>query len=158
MIIFEYAKLHRSTIPQEFIDAYNLEELFDEDGFVYIEIRKGMYGLKQAGKLAHDQLQKFLEPHGYKPTQSTPRLWMHETRKLSFTLIVDNFGVKYERKEDAVHLMTILKNNYEKVTEDLMGELYAGITLKWDYDNRKVHLSIPNYIKKTLLIISKDSE
>ena len=130
MSIYKYAKLHRSTIPKEFIDAYNLEDLFDEDGYVYIEIRKGIYGLKQAGKLAHDQLKTFLEPHGYKPTLSKPGLWIHDTRKISFTLIVDDFGVKYEKDADAVHLMSILKNNYEKVTEDWTGGLYAGITLK----------------------------
>ena len=45
----EYMKIHISDIPQEIIDEYNLLTLFDDKGFVYINIVKGMYGLKQAG-------------------------------------------------------------------------------------------------------------
>ena len=149
---FVYAKLHRTAIPQKFIDAYKLKELFNKNGFVYIEIRRGMYGLKQAGKIAHEQLKDFLEPHGYTPIQNTPGLWTHKTRKLSFTLIVDDFGVKYEKREDAEHLMQVLKDNYEAVTEDWKGAIYAGIHLHWDYKRGKVHLSMPGYIKKALIL------
>ena len=45
----EYIKMHISDIPQEIIDEYNLLTLVDDKGFVYINIVKGMYGLKQAG-------------------------------------------------------------------------------------------------------------
>jgi hypothetical protein len=45
------------------VEAYNLKALA-ADGWVYIEIRKGMYGLKQAGLLANKLLQKSLEPFG----------------------------------------------------------------------------------------------
>ena len=115
---------------------------------MYIGICRGMYGLKQAGKIAHEQLKTFLEPHGYRPTQNTPGLLTHKTRKLSFTLIVDDLGVKYENKEDAEHLMQMLKDNYAGITEDWKGTIYAGIHLHWDYKRRKVHLSMPGYIKK----------
>ena len=54
MKVFEYAWLHGKFIPQKIIDQYNLEPLFNEDGFVYLEIQKGMYGLTQAGRLAND--------------------------------------------------------------------------------------------------------
>jgi hypothetical protein len=36
-----------SRFPEEIADKYNLKAL-SVDGWVYIEIRKGMYGLKQA--------------------------------------------------------------------------------------------------------------
>ena len=48
---FEYAKFHRKNIPQEFVTANNLEPLFDKHGFIYMQIQKDMYVLKQAGKL-----------------------------------------------------------------------------------------------------------
>ena len=32
--------------PQDIIDQYNTMYLVDKDGFVHVEIRKGMYGLK----------------------------------------------------------------------------------------------------------------
>jgi hypothetical protein len=44
---FEYTKMLLSRFPEEIIQKYNLKDLA-VDGWVYIEIRKGMYGLKQA--------------------------------------------------------------------------------------------------------------
>jgi hypothetical protein len=49
---FEYMKMLLSCFPEEIIQKYNLNALA-VDGWVYIEIRKGMYGLKQAGLLAN---------------------------------------------------------------------------------------------------------
>jgi hypothetical protein len=49
---FEYMKMLLSRFPEEIIQKYNLNALA-VDGWVYIEIRKGMYGLKQAGLLAN---------------------------------------------------------------------------------------------------------
>ncbi len=31
-----------------------------------------------------------------------------------------------------------------------MGNMYCGITLDWDYENRHVDISMPGYIKKEL--------
>ena len=31
--------------PEDFIEAYNLLDKVEPDGFVYIEVQKGMYGL-----------------------------------------------------------------------------------------------------------------
>ncbi len=42
---FEYLKLKLTNIPQEVIDEYNLKAKVIEDGHVYVEIRKGIYGL-----------------------------------------------------------------------------------------------------------------
>jgi hypothetical protein len=43
---FEYMKMLLSRFPEEIIKKYNLNALA-VDGWVYIEIRKGMYGLKR---------------------------------------------------------------------------------------------------------------
>jgi hypothetical protein len=53
---FEYMKMLLSRFPKEIVQKYNLNTL-DIEGWVYIEIRKGMYGLKQAGLLANQLLQ-----------------------------------------------------------------------------------------------------
>ena len=44
-------------IPQEIIEQYNLQKLV-HNGYVYIEVRKGMPGLKQAGKTANERLKE----------------------------------------------------------------------------------------------------
>jgi hypothetical protein len=70
---FEYMKMLLSRFPEEIIQKYNLNALA-VDGWVDIEIRKGMYGLKQAGLLANQLLQTFLAPFGYTPARHTPGL------------------------------------------------------------------------------------
>ena len=50
---FEYMCMNLQDIPQEIIDHYNLTNLFAPNGYVYIEIRQAMYGLKQAVFLAN---------------------------------------------------------------------------------------------------------
>jgi hypothetical protein len=57
--------------------------------------------------------------------------------------------VKYVGKENVMRLISILKEHY-KISEDWSGRKYIGITLDWDYYNRRVHLSIPGYITKAL--------
>jgi hypothetical protein len=87
---FEYMKMLLSSFPEEIIQKYNLNALA-VDGWVNIEIRKGMYGLKQAGLLANQLLQTRLATFGYYPARHTPGLWLHKTRPISFTLICGRF-------------------------------------------------------------------
>jgi hypothetical protein len=58
---FEYMVINLASLPQETIEKYDLNELA-QDGKVYIEIQKGMYGFPQAGILANRRtLQKQLD-------------------------------------------------------------------------------------------------
>jgi hypothetical protein len=47
-------------IPEEIILTYNLRDIVNPDGWVYIEIKKWMYGLTQAGILANNLLEQRL--------------------------------------------------------------------------------------------------
>jgi hypothetical protein len=58
---FEYMKMLLSRFPDEIVQKYHLNALA-VDGWVYIEIRKDMYGLKQVGLLANKLLQARLAP------------------------------------------------------------------------------------------------
>jgi hypothetical protein len=77
----EYMKMLLSRFPDEIVQKYNLSALA-VDGWVYIEIRKGMYGLKQAGLFDNQLLQTCLAPFGYYPARHTPGLWLHKTRPI----------------------------------------------------------------------------
>jgi hypothetical protein len=102
--------INLASLPQETIEKYDLNELA-QDRKVYIKIQKGMYGLPQAGILANDLLQRNLAKAGYQPTTHTHGLWTHNTRPISFSLVVDDFGVKYVGGEHAEHLMTCIRKN-----------------------------------------------
>jgi hypothetical protein len=60
---YEYMRMLLSIFPEEIMNKYNLRAMA-VDGWVYIDISKGMYGLKQAGLLANQLLQKRLAPFG----------------------------------------------------------------------------------------------
>ena len=41
----EYMIIHIRLTPPDIIAKYNLNELLDQDGWIYMEIIRGMYGL-----------------------------------------------------------------------------------------------------------------
>ncbi len=90
-----------------------------------------------------------MNKHGYSQSKAVAGLWTHKIRPILFTLAVDDFGVKYVRKEHALHLISILKQHYE-ISEDWTGSKYIGVAFEWDYHNRRVYLSMPGYISKAL--------
>ena len=92
-----------SDFPENVIEHYNLREKATPDRFVYVAIKRGMYGLPQSRILAQELLEQRLEKHGYKQSQFTPSLWTHEWRPIRFSLVVDDFGVKYVGKEHVDH-------------------------------------------------------
>jgi hypothetical protein len=152
---FEYMKVLLSRSPEEIINKYNLNALA-VDGWVYIEIRKGMYGLKQARLLANQLLQTCLEPFGYYPARYTQGILSHKPRPISFTLVVDDFTVKYFGKHHAEHLRNALLGTY-KLTTDLTATVYSGIPLKWDYNKRTCNISMPGYVLNVLSKSQHDS-
>ncbi len=127
---------------------YDLQRLA-YNGFVHLEMRRAVWGLPQAGILANRRLRRKLEPFDYFKHANTPGLWYHISRPISFTLVVDDFGVKYVTKEDVDHLVTSIKSTYT-LTEDWSGNLYCGIKLDWDYIGRTVDISMLGYIVKKL--------
>jgi hypothetical protein len=68
-----------------------------------------MYGLPQADILAFNQLKSNLATHNYAPCTHIPGLWTHSTRNIMFSLVIDDFGIKYTNRVDAIHLLTALK-------------------------------------------------
>ena len=70
---YKYARIKAEYLPDETIKKYNLKEKI-HNGYVYIEIQKGMYGLPQAGKIANDLLHKRLNAASSLNTLTPPYL------------------------------------------------------------------------------------
>ena len=115
-----------------------------------MEIRKGVPGLKQSGRLASDRLTKNLSRNGYAPVPHTPSLWRHHTSDLVFSLVFNDIGIEYTQKEKSDHLLQSLREDYT-ITEDWTGEKYLGLTLMWDYVNINVIVAMPGYVQTNLL-------
>jgi hypothetical protein len=150
MTRYEYMRIPIDMLPDVIIDQHNLRPLFP-NGYVYVEICRGMYGLPQAGRLANNQLIAFLAPHGYRRIPLTSGLWRHDTKDIVFSLVVDDFGVRYTSRAVADHLISTLETAYQ-VSTNWTGSRYCGLTLQWDYDARTCcDVSMPGYIERALL-------
>lgn len=75
---------------------------------------------------------------------------MHKWRPISFTLVVDDFGVKYVGKQHAQHLLKILQTNYEKLVVDWDGGRYCGLQLTWNYEQKFVDVQMRGYIEEMM--------
>ncbi len=120
MMRYEYVRIKLDDIPEEIIVEYKLSKKVTKDGYVYVETQKGMHGLPQVEILAQDLLEKQLNGNGYSQSKAVPGLWTHNTQPILFSLVVDDFGVKYIGKEHVMHLISILKQHY-KISEDWTG-------------------------------------
>jgi hypothetical protein len=110
---YKFFRMRLELLPQDIINEYGLHDKADADGNVFCKVQRGMYGLPQAGIIAQNLLTKRLHKARYQQSKITPEYWHHDWRPISFTLVVDNFGVKYINKEDVEHLASILKQAYK---------------------------------------------
>ena len=129
-------------MPNDGIEEYNLHHKATKDGYVYVSVFKGMYDLPQSRIIAQKLPEERLGKEGYEQSQFTPGLWSHKWRPVQFSLMVDDFRLKYIGKEHAEHLVRIIQKHYE-MTMDWEGIKYCGLTLEWDYVKREVHFSMP---------------
>jgi hypothetical protein len=144
----EYVRIKLADIPQEFNNKYKLDKIA-RNSWIYFEMRRGIYGLPQAGILANKLLRDRLAEFDYYKAAATPGLWRHKWHPIMFALIVDNFAIQYVGDAHLDHLYQALKKHYE-VSEEINGTRFTGIKLKWNYS--PIHtkcsccLSMPGYI------------
>ena len=63
----EYMRVRLKHMPSAIVEFSNLLDKATSDGWIYISIEKGMFGLKNAAVLAYQNLKKNLEPFDYHP-------------------------------------------------------------------------------------------
>ena len=107
----KFIRVKLSDIPDEVIEEYKLREKATKNGSVYIKAKRGLYSLPQSGLLANKLLKKRLNKHSYRQSKLVPGLWKHDTRQIQFTLVVDDFRVKYKGEEHAQHLKNTLEEH-----------------------------------------------
>ena len=92
--------------------------------------------------MANNRLKIHLTKFGYSPVARTPSLWKHATKDICFSLVVNDFGVKYFGRDTADHLVQALKKIYT-ISLDWNGSLYWGLNIIWDYDKSICDIYMP---------------
>ena len=75
---YEYFRMKIELFPEDIIQEYNLHNKVDATGNVHCEVRRGMYGLPQAGIIAQELLEERLLKAGYRQSKVTPGYWKHD--------------------------------------------------------------------------------
>eukprot|EP00804_Cyclotella_cryptica_P000955 CCRYP_018386-RA/>CCRYP_018386-RA protein AED:0.38 eAED:0.45 QI:0/-1/0/1/-1/0/1/0/226 len=146
---YEYIRIPADLVPDEFKNAYNLWDKI-HNGYIYMEIRRRCYRLPQTGILANKLLKKRLAEEGYFELPHAPGLFRHTNRPIQFSVVVDDFGIKYQGKQHLKHLIQTIRHHYE-VTVNELGSLYCVITLEWHYEQGYINISMPGYVNKQLI-------
>ena len=76
-----------------------------------------MYGLPQAGIIANELLQERLQKAGYHQCHFMPGLYRHMWLPVTFTLVVEDFGVEFVSNQHANHLKKTLEQHYRTQTQ-----------------------------------------
>ena len=111
-----FGRIKISNIPQEFIDEYDLTKNTC-DGWVYLEILKGCYGLPQDGKTSNDILRICLRKTRYYEVAMTLGIWRHKWHPICFRLIVDEFVIEYVGERHSQHLLHTFQKHYTITTD-----------------------------------------
>ena len=105
--------------------------------------------MSSPNKIAHDDLVEQLSKHGYHKSKYTEGLFIHETRQIAFTLVVDDFAIKYIDKADVDHLLMCLQEECP-VKVDWDSQQYIGINFTWNYGGDEVLLNMKDYVNQAL--------
>ena len=144
----EFVRISTRFIPETTMKKYEMHK-YENNKAVLFEIKKCMYGLPQAGYLSQQRLIAHLKKYGYYQTRNVPCLFKHKTNSCVFTLVVDDFGLKYAVKRDAEHLIDTLQKLY-KLHIDWEGKKYLGFEIHFDDEAQEVVLGMPKYVPKML--------
>ena len=116
--------------------------------YIFFDIHKTIAGLPQSGLLSQNRLITLLNSGGYFET-ATPMLFRHTSRPIDFTLVVDDFGIKYHHRDDFDHLVALLGTLYG-VKPHPVGTNFLGYTIVHDRVHRTITMSYPGYISSLL--------
>ena len=62
-------RLKLRDLPKSVVQQYNMETKATRDGYVHVDIRRGMYGLPQAWLITHQLLEKMGQQAGISAKQ-----------------------------------------------------------------------------------------
>ena len=115
-----------------------------------VRVTKGIYGLPQAGRLAHEKLCRLLKKHDYHAMPNTPCLFAHATNGVMFTLVVDDFLIKSHDRAAVEHLFAAIREEY-RLEVDWTASKYIGMSIEYNRKEHWLRLSMPGYVKAALV-------
>ena len=147
----EFIIIHTSLFSPAVLTQLNITPFIQTDkhgkSFFYCRVDKTMYGFRQAGFHANQQVTALLLAHGYYQLQ--PCLFTHTIDPIYFALIVDDYGIKYKHISHFHRLVNALSTKYH-VKAHPIADTFLGLTIEHDRVARTITTSMPNYVPNML--------
>ena len=147
----EFIIIHTSLFSPATIAKLNITPFIQHDKhgkpFFYARCDKTMYGFKQAGFHANQQVTTLLLAHGYYQLQ--PCLFTHTLDPIFFALIADDYGIKHHDIAHYHRLVNALSTKCH-VKAHPIATTFLGLTIDHDRTARTITTSMPDYVPKML--------
>ena len=140
--------LSRAQVPEDIQAEYASKIKWVGDKTM-VRITKGIYGLLQAGRLAFEKLSRLLKKHDYTACRNSPCLFKHATNGVAFTLVVDDFAIKYTDKASVEHLFAANREEY-RLEVNWAGSKYIGMSVDYNRKARWIDIWMPGYVTAAL--------
>ena len=143
-------RFNLSQTPKDFQSQHNLHALVDNPGCVCAQINWSLHRLEENGSIANEDI---VVDHslqfGRHEIKHTAGLFTHVTRPIQFSLVVDDFGVKWVNHADLNHLLESPRTKHT-MTCDSEWKQFAEMHLQWNCDTGKVVCSMDWHVKDAL--------
>ena len=128
MQTYQYICIHHLYVPAEVLVEYNLTPYYLNTKSLWIFWNPKRQVWTQ--RSCHIGLWVIERKLGkiFLPFKHTPGMWRHNTHLITFTLSINDLGVKYFSKDDTKHLSSALQDKYS-ITTDWYGSSYLGIAI-----------------------------
>jgi hypothetical protein len=93
---------------------------------------------------------KHLKQHQYYQCANTRSLFCHTTKNIAFTLVVDDFGIKYVNEKDLESFHATLRELYEITEDRSLTQKYVNITITHNCEANTITLVTSGYVWKAL--------
>ena len=131
-----------------------------EEGYLYLKVKKAIYGLHESGYLWYKNLSTNLKNFGYKISKFDPSFMYHPINKTHLSIYVDDILISAKEQKYITELMNYLRECYGELNDltSINGEInYIGISIKkyTTKNNDIIKINQPNLIKKNILKINQ---
>lgn len=131
--------------------------VFVRNGKMKVKLVRNQYGTKEAGRLWHELISKFLLEAGYAQNVLEPCLFVkqhgeNQCGKTTILVYVDDLLVISSREEEVDSVQKLLTNRFGTglVVSQLDEYDYLGLRISHDRDGRSICLSGDKYVEETL--------
>jgi hypothetical protein len=134
---------------EEQLDRHQLRPFIRGDQILF-QCLKTIFGLKNAGRLSKEKLDRILAARDYYEDDLVPCIYRHTTNGVKFVLVVDDFAVSARDEAGKAHFLATLRDAGYVLDVDHAGSKFVGLTINYQRAEGVLEVSMPGYVDKLM--------